>query len=62
MKYFELVEMWNEEFTPCWDELSEQQKIEFAFDEGRRSGFLKLAEIADNMSEEDRPYPERDGE
>lgn len=59
MKYTELVEMWNEEFTPLWDELSEEQKIEFAFDEGRRSGYLELAEIATNMSEQERNYSVR---
>jgi hypothetical protein len=57
MNYVELVEMWNNEFTPPWNELSEEQKIEFAFNEGRRSGFLKIAEIAESMSEEERTYP-----
>jgi hypothetical protein len=30
MNYAELVEMCNSEFTPLWDKLSEEEKIEFA--------------------------------
>jgi hypothetical protein len=56
MKYNEFIEMWNAEFTPHWRELSEEQKIEFAFDEGKRSGFLKIADMATQMSEEERQY------
>lgn len=58
MKYSELVDMWNNEFTPSWDELSEEQKIAFAFDEGRRTGFIEISEIAGKLAEEDRPYSE----
>lgn len=57
MKYSELVEMWNEEFSEGlgdWNSISEERKIEFAFDEGRRSGFVEIAELATKLSEEDR--------
>ena len=60
MKYEELVKMWDAAFTPPWSELSEKQKIEFAFDEGKRSGFIELSEVATEMSEADRPYQEAD--
>lgn len=59
MKYIELVNFWNEEFTPHWSELSEEQKIAFAFDEGRRTGFLEIANMASQMSENERPYKQK---
>jgi hypothetical protein len=54
MKYNELVEMWNEESETPWNDLSEEKKIEFAFDEGKRTGFTEIAELATEMSERTR--------
>jgi len=57
MGYDELIEMWNTEFGEDfgnWDSISEARKIEFAFDEGRRSGFIEIAKLATQLSETDR--------
>jgi hypothetical protein len=54
MKYKELVAMWNEESSEQWCDISEDRKIEFAFDEGRRTGFIEIAEIAEKLSESER--------
>ena len=54
MKYNELVYMWNEEFAEefgSWDSITEKQKIEFTFNEGRRVGFIEIAELATKLSE-----------
>lgn len=51
MNYNELIAMWNEENEEQWCDISEEKKIEFAFAEGRRTGFIEIAEIATKMSE-----------
>ena len=51
MKYRELVEMWNEEFEEQWCDIGEEKKIKFAFAEGRRTGFIEIAKIAEKLSE-----------
>ncbi len=56
MKYKELVEMWNEESEQKWSDITEERKIEFAFDEGKRTGFIEIAELATNLSESDRNF------
>ena len=59
MTYYELVEMWNTEFADDlgkWDTITEKQKIEFAFEEGRNSGFIQIANIATELSEEEPNY------
>jgi hypothetical protein len=54
VKYKQLVKMWNEESEQQWSEITEARKIEFAFDEGRREGFIKIAELATKLSESKR--------
>jgi hypothetical protein len=54
MKYKELVEMWNAESEQKWSNITEDRKIEFAFDEGRRTGFTEIAELATKLSESER--------
>ena len=54
MKYRELVEMWNEESEQKWSDIPEERKIEFAFDEGRRTGFIEIAGLATKLSESER--------
>jgi len=51
MTYKQLVYMWNEESDEPWDSISEKRKIDFAFDEGKRTGFIKIAEMATKLSE-----------
>jgi hypothetical protein len=51
MVYNDLVAMWNEESDENWDSISEKIKIEFAFDEGRRTGFIEIAKLAEDLSE-----------
>jgi hypothetical protein len=51
MKYRELVAMWNEEFDEQWCDIEEEKKVEFAFAEGRRTGFIEIAKIAEKLSE-----------
>jgi hypothetical protein len=54
MIYEKLVYMWNEESEENWNNISEKRKVEFAFDEGRRTGFIKMAEVATKLSESER--------
>jgi hypothetical protein len=59
--YAELVEMWEEEFSEdygAWADISEARKISFAYEEGRRTGLIQVAELATELSEADRPDPE----
>lgn len=51
MKYDDLIEMWNEENEQQWCDISEETKINFAFNEGRRTGHLDIAQIAGELSE-----------
>ena len=51
MTYKHLVYMWNEESDEPWDSISEKRKIDFAFDEGMRTGYIKIAEMATKLSE-----------
>lgn len=51
MTYLELIAMWNEEFDEQWCDIEEERKIEFAFAEGRRTGFIEIAKIAEKLSE-----------
>lgn len=51
MTYKQLVKIWNTESSTPWSEVSEKRKIEFAYDEGRREGFIKIAEMATKLSE-----------
>ena len=53
MTYKKLVKMWNEEFSEDWNSISEETKINFAFAEGRRTGFIEIAELASKLSEEE---------
>lgn len=56
MKYKDLVAMWNEESEEKWKDIPEEKKIEFAFDEGRRSGCIEIAKLATKLSETERPF------
>jgi len=51
MKYNELIDMWNEENDEQWCNIGEKKKVEFAFAEGRRTGLIEIAEIAEKLSE-----------
>jgi hypothetical protein len=51
MNYKELVNMWNEEFEEPWSDIEEEKKIEFAFAEGKRAGFIEIAKLAEKLSE-----------
>lgn len=51
MKYSDLVDLWNEELDEPWSGISEERKIEYAFAEVRRTGFLEIAEIAGGLGE-----------
>jgi hypothetical protein len=56
MKYDDLVAKWDNEFGEefgRWDCISDYQKIVFAYEEGRRSGFLAIAGLASRLSEEE---------
>ena len=54
MTYKQLVNMWNEEADEPWDSIIEKRKIEFAYDEGKRTGYIKIAEMATKLSESGR--------
>jgi len=54
MTYKQLVNMWNAESEEHWDSISEKRKIEFAYDEGKRTGYIKIAEMATKLSESGR--------
>jgi hypothetical protein len=51
MKYNELITMWNAEYDEQWCDIGEDKKIKFAFAEGRRTGFIEIAAIAEKLSE-----------
>ncbi len=56
MKYNELVAMWNEESDEQWCDISEDRKIEFAFNKGRRTGCIEIARIAEKLGESERSF------
>ncbi|WP_160295250.1 hypothetical protein [Geobacter sp. OR-1] len=56
MKYKQIIKMWDEMCDIPWDELPEKRKVEFAYEEGRLSGYIDIAKMATKMSERKNKY------